>query len=354
MYILRILFVFISIILMPQTAFSDNLDAKWADDRKLFNQMGDKAKAGGSDVLPLLNEFAAAGAAPALHNLGWLYEHGSSGTPKDHDTSCAYFKKGSDLNYPPSQHGYAICLYQQAEKDRLGGPEGWEDTRYKADILMLDAAENGWVRSALYVSEDLMNRFDYVPDYATAALAAIENGLQSLPNDTQKRDLTYMKGIAHIYGPKPRDFKVAEDALFLARDMGHTAVAQVLPLLYDTWGQKVGNELRKWNPDISFAQDCYDWVRDPNFNLSALSLCNNMLLIELVEYTVIHKDIHYLRNRLAGLLEVSNDKLAVNRKRTIDEQIEALKFKKQKHDEAASIIDDKFMPLYRARKKAGE
>jgi len=340
--------------LMTHMAYANKLDPKWAVSREQANSLGDAAKAGDEAALVQLQEMVKGGQAAALHNLGWLNQYGFADGAVDYDASCDYYAQASALGYPPSMHGYALCLYGQGRIAKEAGAEDWEDLEYKADLLMLDAAAAGWVRSALYVSEWLLNRFDFSVDHAVAASAAVENGLKSNPNETEITSLTYIKAMAIIYGPKPRDFKASDAALHYADEKGHTAAIKAMPLLYSEWGKKIARQIYEWEPIPISAQDCYIKVKDPFVKLSQLEICNSAYTLTALGLAVLQSNVDYLHNHLTDLLKLSNDRLAIQSNKDLEWQIELLNEKKQDFLQAADIIDEKFMPLYRERVKLEE
>jgi len=351
---LRFMVFITAIVLMTHMAYANKLDPKWAVSRESANSLGDAAKAGDKAALVQLREMEKGGQAAALHNLGWLNQYGFADGKVDYDVSCDYYAQASALSYPPSMHGYALCLYGQGRNAKEAGAEDWEDLEYKADLLMLDAAAAGWVRSAIYVSERLLNRFDFVLEHAVAASAAVENGLKSNPNPTEKRDLIYTKAMAIIYGPKPRDFKASDAALHYAHEEGHTAAIKAMPLLYSEWGKEIARQIYEWEPLPISAQDCYIKVKDPFVKLSRLEVCNSAYTLATLGLAVLQRDVDYLHNRLTDLLKVSNDRLAIRSNQTLEGQIELLNEKKREFLRAVDIIDEKFMPLYLERVKSGE
>ena len=345
---------FIIIITMANATYANNLDPKWAVSREQANSLGDTAKAGDEAALVQLQGMVKREQAAALHNLGWLNQFGFADGAVDYDASCDYYAQASARDYPPSMHGYALCLYGKAKNAIEAGAGDWEYLEYKADLLMLDAAAAGWVRSALYVSERLLSRFDFVLDHAVTAGAAVENGLKSNPNAEEKTTLTYIKAMAIIYGPKPRDFKMAEKALFSARDNGHSEAVKAMPLLYNEWGKKVAKRIFRWEPLPLSAEECYNKAKDANVKLSRLKLCNTVFTTAALDLAVLQKDVDYLDYRLTDLLKVSSNRLAIRRHAALTGQIDLLDERKQEFLRAVDIMDEKFMPLYRERLKAGK
>ena len=85
---------------MTSAALADKLDPKWSAARQEANRLGDAAKAGQAGAYQALVNKAALGDAPALHNIGWLYQSGFPGVAADRERACGWFGKAAKRAYP--------------------------------------------------------------------------------------------------------------------------------------------------------------------------------------------------------------------------------------------------------------
>ena len=110
----------------------------------------------------------------------------------------------------------------------------------------------------------------------------------------------------------------------------------------------------RWEPLPLSAEECYEKAKDANVKLSRLKLCNTAFTMTALDLAVLQRDVDYLDNRLRDLLIISNDRLAIRRHTVLTGRVELLDEKKRAFIRAVDIIDEKFMPIYRERLKAGK
>lgn len=242
---------------MTGAAFASKLDPKWAASRKDANAMGDAVKAGDKRAFQMLVNKAALGDAPAMHNIGWLYQKGFPDNPANPEKSCGWFGKAAKRGYPPSIHNHGLCLFASAKKaNGKAARTKLEQQAYKA---LFDASKAGWTKSAIYMSEKIMN----LPrpsnaDFSIAGMV-IDYGLGSTPAHEQKVTLSYFKGMRAVYGSGGGSYyyKTARDALLFADKNGHLHAGKAIPALYSKWVRSHIKSMTAWSPPKLTGIECY-------------------------------------------------------------------------------------------------
>ncbi len=242
---------------MVGTAFADKLDPKWAEARKQANSLGDAAKAGTEGAFQLLVNKAAVGDAPAMHNIGWLNKSGYPGMAADLKKSCIMFGKAAKRGYPPSMHEHALCLFASANKTKdAAAVKKLEQSAYET---LFGAAKAGWIKSAIYFSEKIMNHPFFNPKEASLVNIAVVSALASNPNKSETVTLKYLKGMAVIHGPggSSQHYQAGRDALQFADKNGHPHAGKALPQLYSKWVPSHIKSMSRWSPPKPTGLECY-------------------------------------------------------------------------------------------------
>lgn len=242
---------------MTSAALADKLDPKWSAPRQKANSLGDAAKAGQEGAYQVLVNKAALGDAPALHNIGWLYQSGFPGVAADREKSCGWFGKAAKRAYPPSMHEKALCLLtaaktaqDQAARDRLVK---------MAYAALFEASKAGWTKSALFMSEKILNMAKPSGQDFSIAGMVITYGLDSNPAHEQKVTLSYFEGMRVIYGAGGgrHYFTKGRDALRFADENGHPHAGKALPMLHTRWVRAHITSMDRWSPPEQTGLQCY-------------------------------------------------------------------------------------------------
>jgi len=137
---------------VSEFAHANNIAASWAQPRREINAFGDAAKDGDAIAYARLTQLANyENHAPAMHNMGWLFQSGFF-LKKDKEVACDWFGKAAVIHkYPPAMHNYALCLF--------GKSENWvsDDNAVRGRQLINDAAKLGWTKSEIVLSEKILN-----------------------------------------------------------------------------------------------------------------------------------------------------------------------------------------------------
>jgi len=242
---------------MTGVAVADKLDPNWSLTRKEANALGDAAKAGQAGAYQTLVNKAAFRHAPAAHNIGWLYQKGFPGKPADRKKACGWFGKAATLGYPPSMHEYGLCLFGMAKnaKDK----EARTKLEQQAYQVIFNASKAGWTKSALYMSEKILNLpLPSKKDFSIAGIV-IGFGLNSNPAHEQKVTLSYFEGMRVIYGSGSGShyYKRGRDALRFADKNGNSHARKALPTLYTKWVRSLIKSMAVWSPPEQSGLDCY-------------------------------------------------------------------------------------------------
>ncbi len=234
------------------TANANKLDPKWTDARAISNQLGDAVKAGDRASFAPLKAKADEGDATAMHNMGWLEDNGYPDHAVDNARACGWYKQGAMLGYPPSMHGHALCLFKRSR-----GPGSEDQAEIDAIQFMRDAAKDGWTGSALYLSEYILNLPLLAEVDADKARIIIGWGYRSDPNDAEKVALSYMEGVAMVFGTEGKDYQAGVDALSFAERRGHSAAGQALEQLYARWAGYHIKQMAAWTLPAKTGLQCY-------------------------------------------------------------------------------------------------
>lgn len=242
---------------MTGGALADKLNPKWSASRKSANALGDAAKAGQERAYPMLVNKAAIGDAPAMHNIGWLYQKGFPGKPADREKACGWFGKAAKRGYPPSMHEHALCLFASTKKTKdKTAITKLEQSAYET---LFGASKAGWIKSAIFFSEKILNRPFFDPKEASLVNLAVIYALSSNPSKPQAVTLNYLKGMAVIYGSGGSGtyYRAGRDALQFADKNGHPHAGKALPELYSKWVRSHIKSLTAWSPPEQTGLECY-------------------------------------------------------------------------------------------------
>jgi hypothetical protein len=287
----------------------------WQIGRKAANKLGDAADAGNKAALAKLTDMAENGDAPAAHNLGWYYSRRKNGRIEDNTTSCDWYRQSSKRRYVPSLHQYAFrCLMPKTPR---GGPA------LKKEMVqnLLDAAHYGWVPSALYVSEYIMNSRKISQRDAAAARQAVKNGLKSNPNPKEKTILNYLLGMTTMYSVRTSSkealqaYREAETGLRQAADKKYGDSIGQLPVVRIKWGEAVYRGIVNWSPPSRNVATCQKFVTGSGVDKASAQTCFTAYVVSKIELKRLEIDAIYLtaksgRSHMRTVLEKLKTKTA--------------------------------------------
>lgn len=236
---------------ITNTAYANKLDAKWSSTRGQINQLGDAAKAGDEQALQQLETMAASGDPVAMHNMGWLYDNGFQAQP-GRQGACDWYRQAAALEYPPSMHGSALCLFAKS-----AGPRAEDEFEAQAMQMMFDSAVLGWTSSSIHLAEYILNLALLAPVDADFAIGVIAFGLDSNPTHDQKVSLSYLRGMAVLFGSEDQYYKGAHDALIFADENGHAYAGDSIAGLHVKWARWQIVAMAAWSPPDITGMDCY-------------------------------------------------------------------------------------------------
>ncbi len=239
----------------PVLANANTLDERWTSAREISNRLGDLALKGDRDAFADLKRLSVILHDPtAAHNIGWLYETGFPDHPSDKEKACIMYRKGSISDYPPSMHAYALCQFAAS-----GGPGADDEFEAKGINLMFGAVKAGWTNSGIFLGNYILILPTLTQNDATGAKIAIEYGLKSNPTHDQKVTLSYLKGMAVIYGKDGPStyYENGRDAPMFAAENAHPHTENALPKLYTRWVHALTISMAAWSEPEQLGMDCY-------------------------------------------------------------------------------------------------
>lgn len=284
------------------TAYANDLAEKWTQSRQVANGLGDAAKVGDKAAFTALSELASLGnSGPAMHNMGWLLDNGFY-VEKDKQAACDWYKKSAGLtDYPPSMHGYALCLFR-ASKDWIN-----DENAVQGRELMYDAYLMGWTQSAIFLSEKILNYPLLGREDALQASSIAEGGLLiTRPTPDEFSSLQYLIGVATILGPRDLDqYRKGHAAMSLAISSGHPLAAKEMTKLEHLWMSRVvakTNKLDAYEDSAAknMIEGCYQHLTDKDTRMSVVNFCKDVSEIELNNVTNLSEDADYLSSMLMG------------------------------------------------------
>ncbi len=290
----------IFIVQMGGAAHANQINVKWTQLRQAANALGDAAKDGDKAAYTTLSELANQDAnGPAMHNMGWLLDVGFY-VGKDKKAACDWYKKASTLTqYPPSMHNYALCLFRGTNGEKSSDDEAL------GRELMYDAYMRGWTKSAIILSEKILNTPLLSHEDAFQAFSISKSALRTTrPTPDEFSSLQYLVGMAAILGPRDMDqYREGYAAMLLAISSGHPRAEKEMIKLEYLWMAKVVAAIDKLEAyDDSTAQEwverCYGHLADKSTDMHIVNFCKDVSEKELNKVTYLSEDANYLSSMI--------------------------------------------------------
>lgn len=334
-----------ALIIQASPVRAEKLDPEWSEHREIADNLGLLAKQGDEDALKELKYISAAANWPAKHTLGWLFEVGFPGHPADNKKSCEYYGSAALFDYPPGMHAFAMCQFAQSS-----GRGSWDEYEGEAMNLLSGAARRGWTASAIYLSEYVFNGKNVSGASAFEIGRVVRDGLKTDPTLSQRTTLSYLLGMAAIYGAgeynkvyRQGTYLEAEQALRDAVSYGHPAAELELPKIHSMWSKAVIEDAVAWKPPEESAQYCIDSVRSPDQKRWISEKCVTLFLESRNKLNYLQEYAQYLAEHLSEA-ERAEAVGAISQMKKASETFRA----------EMPLWEDQFLPAYQARADAGD
>ncbi|PHS77221.1 MAG: hypothetical protein COB56_04250 [Robiginitomaculum sp.] len=301
-YILAVLLSLGFAVSVTNTAYANDLAIKWTQSRQVANSLGDAAKAGDKAAFTKLSELANHGDnGPAMHNMGWLLDNGYY-VEKDKQAACDWYKKSADLtDYPPSMHGYALCLFRGTKGKKSG------DDEVLGRELMFDAYMMGWAKSAIILSEKILNDPFLDKGDAFQAFSVSKSTLRTTsPTPDEFSSLQYLVGMATIYGFRDIDqYREGHAAMSITVSSGHLRANEALADIEILWVNEVVRKietLESYENSTAkrFVENCHESLADQSLRFPVIEFCKKTTEIEFEYVRQLEADYDYLASWMVG------------------------------------------------------
>ncbi len=338
---LAVTLIFFFAVSPANTAYANNLEAKWTQPRQVANNLGDAAKSGDESAYATLSELAKRGDnGPAMHNMGWLLDVGFYGG-NDKQAACDWYKKATTLTkYPPSMHNYALCLFRSSKDWKS------DEKAIQGRQLMQDAAKLGWTNSAILLSEKILNYALLSQEDANRAMQiAYEAVHNTQPSQDEFSTLHYFVGMAAVYGPRDiANYRTGHKSMLTAISAGHPLASDGLDNIETLW---VNDFIRrsKWVDKYEtstikeYIEDCYDNLADKDYEDHLLAFCKKNVEITFNNVEQLSEDSDELFSMM--IMGEIGDKFRV--------AAEKIRIKSPPYRTAHYMWKTEFIPNYNAR-----